>query len=124
MIQKYGKSNYLEVHEWFKAQKGVSILEDMLSPIGFIVPGVAAGFLVLTNVNCCFFEPFIANPKASKPARDEALVMILRELQNKSKELGIKMIYGVSTSPTMIKRALNSGWLSLGLSTLVCKENQ
>ena len=68
---------------------------DFLSDIGFVVPGVASGFLVTTNVNCCFLEPFISNPKAPKELRDKALKEILESLEDKASKIGIRLIYGV-----------------------------
>lgn len=122
LIRAYNITDYETVNKWFTDQRVYSIPADFLSDIGYIVPGVAVGFLVKTNINCCFLEPFIANPDAPVSIRDEALREILRKLEDTAKSMGIRMVYGIATSPTMINRALDSGWVDLGKSTLLTKE--
>lgn len=124
MIREYSFQDYETINVWFKKRNGVGIPMESLSNIGFIVPGVAAGFLVTTNVNCCFFEPFIANPDTTPTERDTALREILNKLEDASRSMGIKYTYGLATSQTMIKRAMDNNWLDLGNHTLVVKENR
>lgn len=120
-IREYSQQDYYEVSQWFRDQTGHDIPRDLLSNIGFIVPGIAAGFLITTNVNCCFLEPFIANPDIPSANRDIALRKILTQLEQAAEKLNIRITYGISTSPTMLDRAKSSGWIELGEHKLVAK---
>lgn len=113
---------YEMINEWFKDRKGDSIPEAFIPPTGFIVPGVAAGFLIKTDCNVCFLEPFISNPKANKDLRKKALSDIMARLEIEASKLGYRFAYGVSTAPTMIDHALNQNWTSMGNMTVVAKE--
>lgn len=122
MLRRYKLSDYEEVNSWFRKYKGNDFPKEHLAPTGFIVPGIAVGFLIKTDANCCFLEPFIANTDASPEDRDKALTQILTSLISEAKALDFNFIFGISTAPTMIERALKLGFQNEGVSTLVMKE--
>lgn len=119
---RYTPDQYNEVNSWFKQHKGVDIPEQFLPPTGFVVSGIAAGFLIKTDCNVCFLEPFIANPKADKEVRSTAIASIVESLEKEAKSLGYRFIYGIATAPTMIKHGTDRGWLNMGDSTVIIKE--
>lgn len=124
MVERYKPHQYEMVNDWFKDRKGDSIPEPFLSPTGFIVPGVAVGFLIKTDCNVCFLEPFISNPKASKELRSIALNDIMEHLEREASKLGYRFIYGIATASTMIEYALKRGWTDMGNSTVLAKETK
>lgn len=123
-IGVYDENNdYDTVNSWFVAQTDKTFPKRHLSNLGFVVKGVAAGFLVITNTSVCFMEPFIANPRASEQDRDKALTMIIKRLENAAKAAGMTLVYGITTVPNMIKRGLESGFkIQPGNQTLLVKE--
>lgn len=119
--RKYELDDYWQLAEWWAARK-IVMAEDVLPPTGFIVPGIAAGFLIKTDTSCCIIEPFIANPRANKEDRDAALNKIMLDLIEEARFLGFKRIFGFSSRESMIERALNCGYVIVEESTTVCKE--
>lgn len=94
-----------------------------LPTVGFIVPGIAGGFLMQTDTNSCIFEPFIANPESYGQDRDEALIQIMQDLLNAAKDKGYKRVFGFSTHPGMVSRALSLGFTIIeNTSATVCKD--
>jgi hypothetical protein len=123
MIERYTPHHYNMVNNWFKERKGDNIPEAFIPATGFVVPEIAAGFLIKTDCNVCFLEPFIANPNASSEVRDKAIVSILNNLEKEAIKLGFKYVYGISTAPTMIQRAEDNGWVNIGSNyTTLAKE--
>lgn len=115
--------DYKEINEWFYSRKGEYFPLKFLSQTGFIVPGVAVGFLIKTDVNVGILEPFISNPRAPEKERDEALNMILETLCNQAKSIGYRAVFGFSTAQTMLNRALKQDFDILETnSTTVVKE--
>lgn len=123
MIQsrKYKLDDYGELSEWWAARR-IVMAKDVLPPTGFIVPGIAAGFLIKTDTSCCIIEPFIANPRANKHDRDKALNKIMLDLIEEAKNCGFSRIFGFSSRESMIERAVNCGYTIVEESTTVCKE--
>lgn len=110
------------INQWYKDRKCDSLPEPFLPPTGFIVPGVAVGFLINTDCNICFLEPFISNPKASQELRSLALNDIMEHLEREASKLGYRFIYGIASAPTMIEHAVKRKWINMGNSTVLAKE--
>lgn len=85
----------------------------ILPKTGLIVPNVAVGFLVSTDTNYCFFEPFIGNPKVDKEERNTALFTIIDGLIDEAKRMGYDLIFGVLSHPKMIERGLERGFVKI-----------
>lgn len=122
MIRMYKPEDESMIRAWYEA-RGMTLNASMLPKVGFICPGLAAGWLLQTDTKIAILEPFIANPNADKYDRDEALNKLLVRLELMAGQLGYTHVYGFSTSPTMIKRALDLGFKVLEKrSTTVNKE--
>lgn len=115
--------DYSDINAWFHERKGEYFPVKFLSGTGFIVPGVAVGFLIRTDANVGILEPFVSNPHAPEKERDEALNKILKKLVDHAKSLGYRAVFGFSTAQTMIDRALKQDFDILEInSTTVVKE--
>lgn len=115
--------DYKDINSWFYSRKGEYFPIKFLSQTGFIVPGIAVGFLIKTDANVGILEPFISNPQAPEKERDEALNMILETLCNHARHIGYRAVFGFSTAQTMITRALKQDFEILEInSTTVVKE--
>lgn len=122
MVREYNDTDFNMINEWFKYQTDGALEQHSLSKVGFVVDGVACGFLYQTDSNFGILETFIANPNISAKERDLALKQILESLIDASKELKLKRLFGFSTSNTMINRALDLGFKIQDVSTTVVKE--
>lgn len=117
-IRAYTNEDFSELNDWYRA-RGAKIQERYLPQYGFIVEGIAAGFLMQTDCPVCFLEPFISNPSATKHDRDRALNLILNQLVSLARLQEYELIYGVSTSKTMVDRSINTGFQIQDISTVV-----
>ena len=109
MVREYTRDDYKEVSGWFH-KRSIPITEDYLPKHGFIVPGIAAGFIFSTDSNFCIFECFVSNPNTTRSVRKEALSEIVTSMIQKAKELNFKEAYGFATSKTMIQIGEEQGF--------------
>lgn len=109
MVRPYNTTDLKEIMEWF-LQRKIPITPDYFPKHGFIVPGVAAGFIFSTDSNFCIFECFISNPNSPRTLRREALEKIVASMIQKAKELEFREAYGFATSKTMIEIGKEQGF--------------
>lgn len=122
MMKRYDPNMYDQINEWFRDHRGDSIPEALLSKVGFIVPGVAVGFLIQTDTDVCLFEPFISNPKVPSELRETSLAGIVESLELEASKLGYRFCYGIATAPTMIEHGVKRDWVVMGNYTVIAKE--
>jgi len=89
---------------------------------GRIVPGVAAGFLVMTDCSVGILDFFVSNPEASRSERDKALDEIAQELIGRAYVRGCGTIRCNSQLDTIVRRARRLGFRELGTFTALQKE--
>jgi hypothetical protein len=118
MVRKYKKSDYNEVSSWFH-ERSIEITEAYLPETGFIVPGVAAGFIYKTDSNFCIFECFIANRNKTYAERETALTKIVSCMIGEAKEMGFERVYGFATSQNMIRRGMEQGFKFLETCSMI-----
>lgn len=121
MVREYTKYDYDEVSTWFH-ERNIPITEDYLPRHGFIVPGIAAGFIYSTDANFCIFESFISSPNVSRHEREEALRNIVSAMIKKAKELEFKDAYGFATSQTMIRHGYEQGFKFVETCSTIIKD--
>jgi hypothetical protein len=88
----YQDKDFKEISHWCSLRDRPAPEEWALPDSGFIVDGVACGFLVMTNTKIGILDFYISNPHADKEARREALEEITNELIEAAKEVGIRSI--------------------------------
>lgn len=121
-IRPFIDSDYSTVCAWYHGRNKTPVPKEFLPRIGFVVDSIAMGFLMQTDSNLCILEPFIANPEAPSPIRDEALKMVLSTLVATAANMGYKAVFGFSTSTTMVQRALSQGFKLVEVNATVMKE--
>lgn len=111
-----------EINDWLddRGQAGISGL--VLSRTGFIVPGVACGFLYATDSRICFLDFYISNPLADRQKRSEALDAITVKLIETAKEREYLIIMGASSYNTIQERCEKFGFKSQGAQELYTME--
>jgi hypothetical protein len=102
-----------EAEAWFLA-RGIEIKDLCFPPVGFIYPGVAAGWLGQTDFDVCFVDCLISNPEAPKELRAEALDQVILALVQKGKDLRYHTVAGLTKVPAVMERALGLGMIHLG----------
>jgi len=119
--RRYNTGDLEEIRSWYE-KRGMQLIPSLIPPVGFIVPGIAAGFMISTNTTAAILEPFIANPEVSEWERDTALRYILDKLVEQAAFECNTHVFGFSTSQTMIRRALDMGFKLTETSSTVVKE--
>lgn len=107
MIRRYEKSDFNSISTW----SGVPL--NILPTVGLIEPDVAVGFLVQTDTNYCFLEPFIANKARPKEERNVAIYAIADGLLAEAKHRGFDMVFCILSHPRMIERAHDLGFVNV-----------
>lgn len=96
--------HYERVKEWLWA-KGMRMPEKCLfSDLGFMVDGIAVGFLYLSNSRQAFIDQIAADPTASEKDRDAALRFLFKSLEGMAKECGCVLVKILSDLPKMQRR--------------------
>lgn len=109
MIRRYKDSDYEDVCEWLRDWDLPPPTRTMLPEIGFIVPGVAVGFLEQPDTDSCYFENVYSKKGSDKKERDRAINEIYDAAMLCAKALGFNRMLSVTDNSGMIKRAIQRG---------------
>jgi hypothetical protein len=93
----------VEINNWMRARGQENIDLDFLPPQGFIMPKVAAGFLITTNANIAFLEHFVSNSGARRDDREYALDEIAKLLIKAAECAGFRMVMAISKHPNILR---------------------
>jgi hypothetical protein len=98
------------INAWLAARDLAHLQPGMIPETGFIVEGVAVGFLYDTDSQVGFMENFISNPASSAVKVSEAINAIVDRLLQASQVLGIRYMVVMTKKPGVIKRARRWGF--------------
>lgn len=122
MLRRYTPDDFTTINRWFLSRGLKAPPETYIPDIGFIEPGVAAGFMIQTELPYAIFDLFITNPRADKDHRTVALDLIVIELFRMAKSLDCKTIRAESHINTIRDLAKRHGFEALGDFALFFKE--
>ena len=111
-----------EMNRWYTLRQEPSVRVEMLPRLGFIAPGVAAGFLYQTDSALALVEGLVSNPEALLCRRVKALSMILAALTEAAKDFGFKLVVGSSKRTGPVSLTLRQGFRKIGSYEMVVKE--
>jgi len=97
-IRPYNLGDIPDLDRWHRAQRGDPLQVDHLPPFGLIEPGVAAGFLSLTDCKVGMLDGFISNPEAPLRARRDALGAIVSQLTDVAAARGMRRLFALTTT--------------------------
>lgn len=120
-LRRYRAADGLEVSEWYKA-RAIETPRAQLPEVGYIIDGVAAGFMIQTDTDVAFIEGLVSNPRASKQSRDKALDMIVGAIERKAAELGYAVLVGWTRQDVVLSRAHRNFFKKKGDFMMVAKE--
>ena len=108
-MRPVAKNDLKFISDWAVA-RGFDALDPSLSPkTGYIVDGVAAGFLYQTDSKLGFIHNYITNPEASSKDRDKALNAITEAIFSAARSLNINILVFWSADTGIRNRALAFG---------------
>lgn len=100
-IRKIKDEDLDEIDSWYRA-RGLNPLDHALLPKnGFIVPGVCALFLYVTDGAIGFLEGLISNPKELRVVRAQGIMGVVEISLGEARNLGIKKLYFLSTEDSV-----------------------
>ena len=94
--------DYDEYSSWFKHLGFDAPTKNILSTLGFTVKNdidICSGFLYISNSSLAYIEFVIANPKAKRGDRKEAVSFLLTHLQELAKSKGYELIMIITATP-------------------------
>jgi hypothetical protein len=99
------EKDYDDLKAWWIKQSWEPVQRQFLPKIGFIEPGLAAGFLYLADSgNMAWIEWIVGNPDASHEDRGPALDNIIDGLAAAAKLAGALVVFTSATHPRLIER--------------------
>lgn len=111
-----------ELGRWYLARWGSVPHKSLFPPIGFIVEGIAAGFLYLTDSSIAIIDGYISNPETDSKTRSDALNAITEALIGFAKNRGIMRLKCATQSEAIKKRAESHGFKCIGTYTTLILE--
>jgi hypothetical protein len=118
----YEHEDFEEIRSWYKKRSVEFFDRTVLPNIGFVVPGIGAGFIYMTDSSIAFIEGFITNPEADSKDRNDALDRISENLILYARVMGVKFIKCETKFREIELRAERLGFKSLGQTTSMVKE--
>lgn len=114
MVKRFMNEDYPSLCEWYIAKGMNPPLLDDLPTYGLIEPGVAAGFMILTDARVGFLEYYISSPGSTKNTRDKALDEITVKLIDYGKKYGLKYFKADTQLVSIGQRAMKHGFEFIG----------
>lgn len=114
-MRRYAPADLPEIARWYAARGLKAPTDDMLSPYGMIVPGVAAGWLYRTDSSFALLDGYISNPAAPREERASALQQITDELLAEAFRNGAARVLAYTAITSIEDLALRSGFVPRGI---------
>lgn len=111
-----------EINAWATARGLAGTTRRTLPHAGFIVPGVAVGFLFRTEADIGMLDSFITNPVASPEERHDALTLIEDALIESARERQIHRLIMLTQDDGLRSRAPLHGFRRMGEYSVFGKE--
>lgn len=96
--------------KWFKSHGMDPITAHYLPKTGFIVDGVAAGFLYVTDSAVGWIENLISNKATSVEERNTALDLVVQAALSHAKSIGLECVVGFTELAPVADRAEKLGF--------------
>jgi hypothetical protein len=117
-VRAYDPSDLAEVNAWHRARGMRELKPECVPRFGLIEPGLAAGFLYVTDSRIVFADGLVSNPEAPAKARGRAALAVARSLVALGRQTGSTVI--AMTALREMDRRL--GGVVLGERTLLAWE--
>ena len=121
-IEAYTQEHYLDIVQWFQDRKMIAPSRYDLPLVGYVMPGVGAGFLISTDTKTAIIDYMITNKHAAPILRGRALDRIPKALINRAKKLGFSSVLCDSQLDTIKRKAISLGFKDMGAFQVFSKE--
>lgn len=114
-VRIFSASDLSEVNGWLGSRGLPGLSADRLPRVGFIVPGVACGFLVRTEVHgVALLDAFVANPAAPARERRAAILEVARAVLGIADGFGVRRLTLTTWSRGIGRLATELGFAPCG----------
>jgi hypothetical protein len=109
-VRPYINNDYKAFKAWHEARNLVAPPKHALPKSGFIVDNVAMGFMYSTDSSIAYIEGFVANKEAPAEQRALAIDLICKAIMTHAKNMGFKVILGVSNIESICTISQTNGF--------------
>ena len=114
MVKRYMAADYADLVALFHSHNIPAPDMETLPTIGYIWPGVAAGFLYMTDSSIAIIDNFITGKQAERVAKDKALDEIVLALLAAAKASGSQIVKCDTNIHAIKQRATKHGFDCIG----------
>jgi hypothetical protein len=114
-MREYDTEDYQQIKEWFQKRNMGYPSPKSLPKIGFIVDGLASGFLIQTDTCIAVIDFLISDPESELSKRRLALDQISESLLSAALRLGYSGVKCTTIYEPVAKRAKDYGFAEIGL---------
>ncbi len=114
-VREFKSRDLTSINKWLKARAKNGITCQQLPRVGFVVPGVAIGFIREVEGGMGIFESLVSNPFASSALRHAAMSAIYAKVMNDAR---FERIIGFSVDNGALSRSADAGWLQLPFTVM------
>lgn len=122
VVRRYLDTDYPDLIKWYMQWDEPVPPKDMLPLNGFIISGICAGFLYLTDSKLGIIDCYISNPEVSSYVRDKFLNDLTGEIIKCAKLNGYKALMATSNISAVKKRSEQHGFIYRGNTSVYLKE--
>lgn len=111
-LRRYKSSDKDQLDLWYNAHQMPPMAA--VPKRGFIVPGIGAGFMMVTDDGLALLDGYITNPAASWDERQRAIDDITAALLSEANRGGFRQVLAITTAQGIYDRALRLGFQDIG----------
>jgi len=112
------KSDIVSINKWLARRNHPLVSQRELPQIGFIIPGVAAGFIRKVEGRIGIFESVVSNALVSAPVRHKAMGLLFDIISDMK---DFEYIMGFTKEGDMLLRAKKHGYIQADKHVIVVK---
>ena len=102
--------HYATFCAWTRWYEMTPLPIQFLPQSGFVVDGVAMGFMYRTDSKMALIENLAANPKLPRETRTQGLDAVVTAIAEEGRALGFEVLIGYTNVNAVIQRALRHGF--------------
>lgn len=96
--------------QWMMARGQPATPRDLFSSTGWVVPGVAAWWLYLTDSSLAWTEMLVGNPHVPKATRREGLDLVIAHVLEEARAAGTRLLVCNVDRADLEERAIKHGY--------------